>query len=96
MAMIVEAASQRLRSVPPAAETHFNSPQNRKKSTHWMTRRVFLDSLMTFEERHLPVISSSPEIEMSWNEARRVLGCAVFGARVGVVIVFTDGTLTAP
>ena len=33
---------------------------------------------------------------MSWNETWRVLGCAVVGAGVGVVIVFTGGTLTAP
>ena len=33
---------------------------------------------------------------MSWNEAWRVLGCAVVGAGVGVVIVFTGGPLTAP
>ena len=33
---------------------------------------------------------------MGWNEAWRVLGCAVVGAGIGVVIVLTGGALAAP
>ena len=33
---------------------------------------------------------------MGWNEAGRVLGCAVVGAGIGVVIVLTGGALAAP
>ena len=33
---------------------------------------------------------------MGWNEAWRVLGCAVVGAGIEVVIVLTGGALAAP